>query len=80
MRPNGGLKPTMPHADAGMRIDPPISLPVAKVVAPEAKADALPPDEPPPRHYQTAHRLHLPLPPLQFNNTSREVRKVVDTR
>src|SRR5207248_10573706 len=47
LRPCGGLKPTRPEADAGMRIEPPISVPVASVVKPAASAAPEPPDEPP---------------------------------
>ena len=47
MRPWGGLKPTVPQADDGMRIEPPISVPVARVVKPAASAAPAPPDEPP---------------------------------
>ena len=46
-RPNGGLKPTTPQNDAGMRIEPPMSDPVASMVAPAASAAPEPPDEPP---------------------------------
>src|ERR671912_2541047 len=46
-RPRDGLRPTSPHSDAGMRIEPPPSLawPTATIAA--ATAAALPPDEPP---------------------------------
>src|SRR4051794_32430312 len=46
-RPYGGLKPTTPLNDAGMRIEPPMSDPLASVVVPEASAAPEPPDEPP---------------------------------
>ena len=45
--PYGGLKPTTPQNDAGMRIEPPMSEPVARVAMPAARAAAEPPDEPP---------------------------------
>ena len=41
------MYPTTPQAEAGILIEPPISLPVAKVVQPEANVAALPPLDPP---------------------------------
>src|SRR5262245_21404881 len=46
-RPYGGLNPTTPQNDAGMRIEPPMSDPLASVVVPAASAAAAPPEEPP---------------------------------
>src|SRR4051794_7535110 len=46
-RPRVGLRPTRPQQDAGMRIDPPPSLPCASDTMPEATAAPLPPEEPP---------------------------------
>src|SRR5207245_4865402 len=46
-RPNVGLKPTMPQHAAGMRIDPPVSVPSAPATSPSASAAAEPPLEPP---------------------------------
>ena len=46
-RPYGGLYPTTPQHDAGTRIEPAMSPPVARVVMPAASAAADPPDEPP---------------------------------
>jgi hypothetical protein len=46
-RPYGGLNPTTPQNDAGMRTDPPMSEPVASVVLPAASAAPEPPDDPP---------------------------------
>ena len=46
-RPYGGLKPTTPQNDAGMRIEPPMSEPVARVAMPAARAAPEPPEEPP---------------------------------
>ena len=43
----GGLKPTTPQNDAGIRIEPPPSDPVARGTMPAAIAAADPPDEPP---------------------------------
>ncbi len=37
----------MPHRDAGTRIEPPVSLPIAQSHIPAATATADPPDEPP---------------------------------
>src|SRR3954451_8030890 len=46
-RPNGGLNPTRPHSDEGIRIEPPMSDPVARMVSPAASAAPDPPEEPP---------------------------------
>ena len=45
--PNVGFSPTTPHADAGMRIDPPVSVPIDAHPMPAATAAAEPPLEPP---------------------------------
>ena len=45
--PYVGLRPVMPHSDAGCRMLPPVSLPSAKNASPAATAAALPPLEPP---------------------------------
>src|SRR2546421_3354888 len=37
----------MPHSDAGWRIDPPVSVPIAHGASPAATAAADPPDDPP---------------------------------
>src|SRR5436309_9926065 len=39
--------PTMPQSDAGWRIDPPVSVPIAHGASPAATAAADPPDDPP---------------------------------
>ena len=44
MRCRLGLKPTMPHSAAGMRVEPPVSLPMAISHMPSATATA-PPDD-----------------------------------
>ena len=46
-RPREGFRPTSPQALAGMRIDPPPSLPWASGTIPAATAAALPPLDPP---------------------------------
>src|SRR5207244_6544766 len=46
-RSNVGLKPTTPQQAAGIRIEPPESLPSAASARPAASAAAEPPDEPP---------------------------------
>ena len=46
-RPRCGLRPTRPQHAAGMRSEPPPSLPCANGTMPAATAAALPPDEPP---------------------------------
>src|SRR3954470_13284774 len=47
MRLYVGLRPETPQKAAGMRIEPPVSVPSAKAAAPVASATALPPLEPP---------------------------------
>src|SRR5207302_6842237 len=42
-----GRRPTIPQHEAGMRIDPPMSVPIPTVAMPAATAAALPPLEPP---------------------------------
>ena len=46
-RPWVGLSPTMPHMDAGMRIEPPWSPPIAISTSPAATAAPEPDEEPP---------------------------------
>src|SRR6266550_3415848 len=47
IRPRLGLSPTRPQHDAGIRIEPPPSLPCPNPTIPEATAAAVPPEEPP---------------------------------
>src|SRR5579863_3888732 len=47
MRGLVGLKPAMPHSAAGMRTEPPVSLPIATTAAPSPTETAAPDDEPP---------------------------------
>src|SRR5580698_4382153 len=47
MRPNVGFSPTVPQKLAGMRIEPPVSDPIAATQSPAATAAAEPPLEPP---------------------------------
>ena len=47
MAPKVGFRPMMPQQAAGMRIDPPVSVPIAKSTDPEATAAAEPLDDPP---------------------------------
>ncbi len=47
MRPRDGMKPNTPQQLAGMRSEPPMSLPCAAGTTPAATAAAAPPDEPP---------------------------------
>ena len=51
-RPYGGLKPTTPLNDAGMRIEPPMSEPLASVAVPLARAAPEPPDDPPTPYFR----------------------------
>lgn len=41
------MKPTTPEAEAGIRIEPPMSEPVASAASPAASAAPEPPEEPP---------------------------------
>src|SRR5579859_5591673 len=45
-RPMLGRKPTTPQKDAGLRSEPPISVPWATQAVPVASATAAPPEEP----------------------------------
>jgi hypothetical protein len=47
IRPRAGFNPTIPQKEAGMRTDPPMSVPSARLAHPVATATAEPPDEPP---------------------------------
>ena len=47
MRANVALSPMTPQNAAGMRMEPPPSVPMAMGTSPEATAAALPADEPP---------------------------------
>jgi len=47
IRSGDGRRPTTPQQEAGMRIDPPISVPIETVAMPAPTATALPPLEPP---------------------------------
>jgi hypothetical protein len=42
-----GFSPTIPQSEAGWRIDPPVSVPIAQGARPAATAAALPPLLPP---------------------------------
>src|SRR5438477_3095537 len=46
-RPNVGFSPTIPHTEAGQRIDPPVSVPGASATTPAATAAPDPPLDPP---------------------------------
>ena len=45
--PNDGFRPTMPQAAAGMRIEPPVSVPIVASAMPAATLAADPPLDPP---------------------------------
>jgi len=47
MRPGVGLRPAMPQKCAGMRMEPPPSLPIPPGEQKAAMAAASPPEEPP---------------------------------
>src|SRR5688500_8157686 len=57
-RPRVGLRPTRPHAAAGMRIEPPPSLAWAIGNAPDATSAAEPPDDAP-LEYSGFHGLRV---------------------
>ena len=61
-RPRVGLRPTRPHVAAGMRIEPPPSLPCAMGTTPDATSAAEPPEEPPELR-DVSHGLRVTLPP-----------------
>src|SRR5256886_6841556 len=48
MDPKAGLNPATPQSEAGMRMDPPVSLPTAQAHIPPAAATPDPPEGPPP--------------------------------
>ena len=68
-RPRLGLRPTTPQQDAGMRIEPPRSLPSARPTRPAETAAALPPDDPP-ADRSGFHGLHV-APNRRFSVTGR---------
>src|SRR2546423_14766954 len=45
--PSDGFSPTTPHAAAGMRIDPPVSVPIVASAMPAARLAPDPPLDPP---------------------------------
>ena len=47
IRPRLGLRPTRPHQAAGMRTEPPMSVPSARGTQPAATAAPEPPEDPP---------------------------------
>ena len=47
MRPTDVFKPVMPHQEAGMRTEPPVSVPMAQGAMRAATATAEPDEEPP---------------------------------
>ena len=47
MRPKLGLSPTTPDHEAGIRTEPPMSVPSASGTHPEATAAPDPPEDPP---------------------------------
>src|SRR3989441_8519126 len=48
MDPKAGLNPATPQSEAGMRMDPPVSLPTAQAPKTPAPAPPAPPEDPPP--------------------------------
>src|SRR6185437_5241568 len=42
-----GLNPTTPHSAAGMRTEPPVSVPIATIAQPSATETGAPADDPP---------------------------------
>ena len=47
IRPTVVLSPTVPQTEAGMRTEPPVSLPMPSGASPAATATPVPLDEPP---------------------------------
>ena len=76
MRCRLGLKPTMPQSAAGMRVEPPVSLPIAISHMPSATATAPPDDEPPGTRVRSAGLPGVPkcgLAPMPEKANSRHV-------
>ena len=63
--PNDGLCPKTPQNADGTRTDPPMSVPISKLVMPHATAAAAPPDDPPGTR-PTSHGL-LVVPNISLN-------------
>src|SRR5690348_11126727 len=68
-----GLNPTMPHKAAGIRVDPPVSLPIVTAHIPSATATAPPEVEPPGTRERSAGFRGVPkcgLSPIPENANS----------
>ena len=59
-RPKVGFSPTMPHTDAGQRIEPPVSVPGASATMPAATAAPDPPLDPPGTRLGSCGLRHVP--------------------
>src|SRR3954464_14288043 len=71
--------PTIPHSDAGWRIEPPVSVPIAQGARPAATAAAEPPLEPPGTR-SVSHGLPPgpgPAPPPRARAAARAARHTV---
>ena len=74
--PSVGFSPTMPHAAAGMRIEPPVSVPTDPKHMPFASAAAEPPLEPPADRVGSCGLPHRPERGLVAGRAERELVQV----
>ena len=63
-----GFRPTTPHSEAGWRIEPPVSVPIAHGAVPAATAAALPPLEPPGTRSRSHGFCMGPKPEFSFDD------------
>ena len=76
MLPSAGLKPTTPHSAAGMRIEPPVSVPIAHSHIPAATATADPPDDPPGHPARVVRIQNRPVMRVHAGHAESELVKV----
>jgi len=74
--PNDGLCPYTPQNAAGTRTEPPMSVPISKLVIPHATAAAAPPDEPPGTQVRSHGLLVVPNISLNVWEVARPQRHV----
>jgi hypothetical protein len=70
------LRPTTPHADAGIRMDPPVSVPIDARPMPDATATPDPPLEPPADRAKVARIAHGPERAVFRRGAERELVQV----
>ena len=74
--PGAGLRPTMPHAADGMRIEPPVSVPSAPNAMPAASADRRPAARPAGRSRRVPGIAHRPERRFLAGRAERELVQV----